>query len=163
MVNSEINLRSFRNTDLDFVVSRQLALYETEYGFTSEIWKKYLTDGVSTFIQRFDPEKDAMFILEDKSIPSGCVAVMHLDDTTAQLRFFFLEADIRGRGAGRLLMDRAVDFCREKNYGRIFLWTFSTLLAARHLYASKGFRITDTHMNPDWGSPVLEERWDLIL
>jgi hypothetical protein len=49
----------------------------------------------------------------------------------------------------------------EKGYRRVFLWTFSTLAAARHLYASKGFRITETHENSGWGETILEERWDL--
>ena len=26
-----------------------------------------------------------------------------------------------------------------------------------------GFQIADTHENIEWGDPVLEERWDLIL
>ena len=41
----DITIRSFRERDVDFVISRQLALYESEYGFTSEIWKTYLTEG----------------------------------------------------------------------------------------------------------------------
>jgi len=51
---------------------------------------------------------------------------------------------MRGQGAGHKLLDMAVDFCKEKRYERVFLWTFSTLLAARHLYESKGFHITET-------------------
>jgi len=70
---------------------------------------------------------------------------------------------MRGQGAGHKLLDMAVDFCKEKRYERVFLWTFSTLLAARHLYESKGFHITETHVNNDWGETVLEERWDLRL
>ena len=45
----------------------------------------------------------------------------------------------------------------------MFLWTFSTLMAARHLYERKGFLITDMHENTDWGEKILEERWDLKL
>ncbi len=104
-----------------------------------------------------------MYILENEGVPSGCVAVTHAGEATAQLRFFFLEPAVRGRGAGRLLMDMAIDFCKERCYERVFLWTFSTLMAARHLYHSMGFRITGTHENTDWGEKILEERWDLAL
>lgn len=159
----DITIRPFRETDVDFVISRQLALYRREHGFTSETWKAYLTDGVRHFVEQFDGRRDCMYILERDGVPSGCVAITHVDEATAQLRFFFLEPDARGIGAGHRLLDMAIDFCRDRKYGRVFLWTFSTLMAARHLYETKGFRVTETHENRDWGEPVLEERWDLGL
>ncbi|MGA9141977.1 MAG: GNAT family N-acetyltransferase [Methanocella sp.] len=160
---SNIIIRPFKETDVYFVISRQLALYKQEYGFTSEIWEEYLTEGVHHFVNQFDKERDCMFILENNGVSSGCVAITHVDEATAQLRFFFLEPEMRGQGTGRKLLDLAIDFCKEKKYEHMFLWTFSTLMAARHLYASKGFQITDTHENNDWGETVLEERWDLNL
>ena len=42
----DITVRPFREGDVGFVISRQLALYESEYGFTSEIWRTYLTKRV---------------------------------------------------------------------------------------------------------------------
>lgn len=160
---SSSTIRPFRKNDIEFVISRQLSLYALEYGFTSEIWRAYLTGGVRTFVNQFDEKKDCMYILEQHGVPSGSVAITHVDEVTSQLRFFFLEPEARGRGAGRNLLDRAIDFCRETKYEHVFLWTFSTLMAARHLYAGKGFRITDTRVNDDWGQSILEERWDLDL
>jgi N-acetylglutamate synthase-like GNAT family acetyltransferase len=160
---SDINIRPFRENDIEFVISRQLSLYALEYGFTSEIWKTYLTCGVHSFVNQFDDKKDCMFILERDGVSSGCVAITHVDEVTAQLRFFFLEPEMRGWGAGRQLLERAIDFCKEKKYEHVFLWTFNKLMAARHLYASTGFQITETRVNNDWGKSILEERWDLDL
>jgi hypothetical protein len=42
-VTPSITIRPFTASDVDFVISRQLALYKSEYGFTSEIWNAYLT------------------------------------------------------------------------------------------------------------------------
>ncbi len=160
---SGITIRSFRETDLNFVISRQLTLYASEYGFTSDIWKTYLTCGVQDFIRQFDRERDCMYILENNTVPCGCIAITSVGDDTAQLRFYFIEPEMRGKGAGHRLIDLALYFCKEKEYRHVFLWTFSTLLAARHLYADRRFRITDTHVNNEWGDPVLEERWELEL
>jgi len=158
-----ITIRPFTGSDVDFVISHQLALYKSEYGFASEIWNAYLTEGVHAFVERFDPGRDCMYILRSDGVRSGCIAITHTGAATAQLRFFFLEPAVRGRGAGHLLMDRAIGFCKKKKYGRVFLWTFSTLMAARHLYECKGFRITGTRENTEWGGKILEERWDLEL
>ena len=114
-------------------------------------------------MDNFDPDKDCIYILEVNGIRTGCVAITHTENKTAQLRFFFVESSHRGMGAGNELINRAISFCREKKYERVFLWTFSELLSARHLYGKSGFQLTDTHENKEWGKPVLEERWDLIL
>jgi GNAT superfamily N-acetyltransferase len=158
-----MTIRPFTASDVDFVISRQLALYKSEYGFTSETWNAYLTGGVHHFVKNFDPGKDCMNILKTEGVPVGCIAITHVDAATAQLRFFFMEPEMRGRGGGHRLMNMAIDFCREKKYERVFLWTFSTLMAARHLYERKGFLLTDMHENTDWGEKILEERWDLKL
>jgi GNAT superfamily N-acetyltransferase len=160
---SGITIRPFRETDLNFVISRQLALYASEYGFTSDIWKTYLTGGVQDFFRLFDGEQDCMYILENNAVPCGCIAIAYAGDATAQLRFYFLEPEMRGKGAGHRLIDLAIGFCKEKNCRLVFLWTFSNLIAARHLYAGRGFRIADSRVNKEWGTPILEERWELEL
>ncbi len=156
-------IRSFTNADIPFVIGDQIKLYAAEYGFTSEAWKAYVADGVNRLVERFDSAKDCMLILEYNGVPAGCIAITHAEGQTAQLRFFFLGDAARGKGLGGRLMELAVAFCREKEYKRIFLWTFSKLYAARHLYQKHGFYITQTRESGDWGQTVLEERWELSL
>ena len=157
-----IEIRPFTKNDIDFIISRQINLYKVEYGFTSDVWKAYVADGVHQLVNQFHPEKDCVYVLEANGNVSGSVAITHVGEA-AQLRFFFVEPALRGLGAGNKLINMAINFCREKKYGRVFLWTFSKLAAARHLYSKIGFQITDTHENTEWGEPVLEERWDLDL
>jgi len=158
-----ITIRPFTNNDINFIISRQINLYKLEYDLTSEIWEAYIADGVHQLVNQFDPEKDVIYILEANGDVSGCIAITHIEEDTAQLRFFFIEPALRGLGAGGKLMNMAISFCRDKKYKRVFLWTFSKLAAARHLYSKHGFQITDTHENSEWGETVLEERWDLDL
>jgi DNA-binding MarR family transcriptional regulator/GNAT superfamily N-acetyltransferase len=160
---SGLLIRPFTQADIDFVISRQILLYETEYGFTSDVWKTYVAEAVQQLADQFDPQRDCMLILERGGVPCGCIAIAHADQTTAQLRFFFVEASLRGLGAGRRLMDTAMAFCREKHYRHVFLWTCDRLDAARYLYAKNGFQITSTHENNEWGAPMTEEQWDLEL
>lgn len=48
--------------------------------------------------------------------PTGSGAIVHTKEKAAQFRYFFLEPEMRGRGLGHKLMDRALDFCREKEH-----------------------------------------------
>lgn len=158
-----IKIRPYREDDIPYVIDRQLSLYEAERNFITDIWKKYLTQGVLALVERFDSEKDCIFILECNGSPAGCVAITHTKDNMAQLRYFFLEPELRGLGVGTDLLNKALSFCREKKYSHVFLWTVSAQEAARILYKKAGFEITETSENESWGIPVLEEKWDLDL
>ena len=158
-----IKIRPYEERDISYVIDRQLSLYESERQFTTEIWKKYLTQGVISLIENFNPDKDCMLILECDGNASGCIAITHTEESVAQLRYFFLEPELRGLGAGKNLLDTALNFCREKKYSHVFLWTVSAQDSARKLYKNAGFNITETSKNESWGSLVLEEKWDLDL
>lgn len=158
-----LTVRPFRQEDIDYVIDRQLSLYAAERQFTTETWTDYLIEGVHAFADNFDPEKDAMLILECDGAPAGCIAIAHSPEGSAQLRYFFLEPELRGMGAGSNLVNMALDLCREKGYQQVFLWTVSAQTSARALYASAGFVITETEENSAWGVPVVEEKWELAL
>ncbi|MHB1394524.1 MAG: GNAT family N-acetyltransferase [Clostridia bacterium] len=93
----------------------------------------------------------------------GMIAIVRADDSTAQLRWFLIEPHMRGIGLGYKLMKTAVDFCKDKNYKHVFLWTVSILEAARSLYKRFGFELTESKSNDSWGAHLMEERWDLKL
>lgn len=158
-----IKLRPFQEQDIPYVIDRQLSLYEAERQFTSEVWKKYLTQGVLSLVEKFDAEKDCIWILECDGSPAGCIAITHAGESVAQLRYFFLEPELRGLGAGSRLLDQALEFCREKQYSHVFLWTVSAQESARKLYQKAGFQLTETSENKDWGVTVLEEKWEQDL
>ncbi len=156
-------IREFTVDDAQAIIDGQRDLYDREYGLNTEIWQGYLTSAVQDFVARFDPDRDWLAVVEENGDVLGGAAITHTDPKTAQFRFFFLDPKLRGLGLGRKLFDLAIDFCRQKSYRHIFLWTFSTLDAARYLYEKKGFTITETKEHADWGTPVTEERWDLDI
>ncbi|MEL7569863.1 MAG: MarR family winged helix-turn-helix transcriptional regulator [Eubacteriaceae bacterium] len=160
---ADIIIRPFNNEDIEFVIRRHIEMYSEEYGLTSDIWKNYVSEGVHQFADNFDSDKDCMYIVDYKGEPSGCIAIAHASMQTAQLRFFLIDSSLRGLGLGRRLMDEAISFCRDKKYMQIFLWTFSTLEAARYLYKEYGFNISEVCENSEWGRPILEEKWEMHI
>lgn len=158
-----LTIREYVKGDERYIIDRQLSLYESERNFTSDIWKSYLKNGVREMLDYFRKDKDAIFILENNGIKVGCAAIKHDSEDIAQFRYFFVEPELRGIGAGRMLLAKALDFCRDKGYKHVFLWTVSAQETARRLYTSQGFEMTQTHEDNSWGVPVLEERWDMDL
>ena len=157
-----IIIRNFIAEDINYVISRHRVLYEEEYGLTS-VFSDYVDKGVHHFAKHYDKNCECMLIAEVEKKPVGSIVIVKSDDSTAQLRYFLIEPEMRGRGLGHRLVKMALDFCREKGYKHAFLETISSLKTARHIYKSHGFTLTSSHENPTWGENILEERWDLDL
>lgn len=156
-------LRPFTKKDIDYVRELHKNLYRIERKLSSNIFDKYIDKSIAAFVDEYNMKKDCMFMLEYYGKLAGSIAIKHIDNNTAQLRFFLIEPEARGKGAGRKMIDTIMNFCREKGYQHIFLWTISNQKVARHLYNSYGFQITYTQENHDWGTDVIEERWDLYI
>jgi GNAT superfamily N-acetyltransferase len=100
-----------------------------------------------------------------KEAIEGSIAIdgSHAATDGAHLRWFITSDSIRGTGTGNALLASAIDFCRAKRYGRVYLDTFEGLLAARHLYQKFGFRLVRQEVGTQWGSRVNEQRFALEL
>lgn len=157
---SPICIRPYQQKDIEYIIKRHRELYETEYGFGSE-FGDYVEKHVLQFNENHDKNRENIWVAEVNNRLVGVIALVKVDDFTAQLRWFLIEPEIRGRGLGHKLMKIVIDFCKEKNYRHVLLWTVSVLDAARHLYKKNGFELTETKINDTWGNRLTEERWDL--
>ena len=103
-------------------------------------------------------EEDAAFFLLVGAPPVG-VAVVRFregifhDKLDAYLEELYVAPDHRGQGLGRALLERALEFARERGAGRIDLGTAVDDRAARALYESLGF--TNVERPDDPGSRML--------
>lgn len=155
-----ITIRTHRIGDLGYITYRHAILYQQEYGL-GPVFEEYLLEGLLAFSRSEQP--GTIWIAEDGDQIVGFIAMAGIDSETAQLRWFLIEPEYRGIGLGRRLMTVAMDHCREKGYRKVFLWTFSDLNAARHLYKEYGFHITEEHPNDSWKVGLVEERWDITM
>jgi DNA-binding MarR family transcriptional regulator/predicted GNAT family acetyltransferase len=152
----EIVLREPEAGDFGWVVERHGALYGTEFGFDIRFERDIA-------VTNFRPGLERCWIAERDGVRCGSVFVVRENDTAARLRLLLLEPEARGSGLGRRLVRACIDFAREAGYTTMVLWTHSILTAARAIYQSEGFVITDTHENAGWGPVLTSETWELTL
>lgn len=114
---------------------------------------------LSAFCERFDAERDGMWLVVNEGRVEGSVILdgSHAQTEGAHLRWFITSAAIRGRGFGQRLLSEALAFADNHAYKRTYLWTFEGLLAARHLYEKHGFRLAKSAVGSQWGMPVNEQ------
>lgn len=160
--NDVITIRPFRQSDIEYVISRHKTLYYAERHL-SGTFSAYVDKIVYDFVDRFHPETDCLNILECNGVPAGSIAIKKAGEDIAQLRFFMLEPEMRRRGYGNRLMDMALDFCRSKGYRTVFLLTITAQVIARHVYETHGFYRVSSSDRSEWGEGVIEEYWELHL
>ncbi len=115
------------------------------------------------FYKNYNPSFDKVWICEHNRNIVGFVLLMHRENNTAQLRYFYLEPAYRGIGLGKKLMQLFVGFLKEKGYQSSYLWTTHELHAAASLYTRYGFKLTEEKESTAFGKAVKEQRYDLLI
>lgn len=172
---NDVVLRDVRAGDLGWVVETHGATYFEEYGWNVE-FEALVAEIVADFARTHDPERERAWIAERPS-PSdsegggrggervGCVFVVKgRDEHTAKLRLLCLTPAARGLGLGGKLVDEVIAYARSKGYKRVELWTHSCLVAARGIYAKRGFRLVESEPYVGLGGfELVGENWELQL
>jgi GNAT superfamily N-acetyltransferase len=92
------------------------------------------------FEAHYEPPRGAFFVVRHGNEVVGSVGVERVDRDTAELHRLYLDADLRGGGTGRALVEAAVGWCRAQSVSRLFLWSDTRFERAHRLYARMGFR-----------------------
>ena len=118
---------------------------------------------LSEFLQRYDQSSGEIWIatLNGRVEGSAVIDGIHAENEGAHLRWFIISDALRGKGVGRKLITKAIDFCKDKDYKKTYLWTFEGLNAARHLYENAGFKLIKQQSGVQWGTAVNEQYFEL--
>lgn len=158
----EIKIRTeIKPGDLGFVIYRHGKLYGEEYNYGVS-FETYVGLGLYEFYKNFDSDKDCVWICEHGNNIIGFVLLMHRENNTAQLRYFYLEPEYRGIGLGKKMMNLFMSFLNAKDYKSAYLWTTHELKEAASLYTRNGFQLTESKESLAFGKSIIEQRYDLI-
>lgn len=137
--------------------------YATSHGF-GPFFEAKVARELGDFLLRLDPARDLFRCAEADGRMLGSIALdCGEDPASAHLRWFVLDAALRGRGLGRRWLGEAVAQARRVGMVEIHLWTLEGLDAAAHLYGAAGFRLAESVVAEQWGRRVVERRMVLPL
>ena len=152
----DVTIREAKETDLQLVRK-----YTVETGWTTvlseserkqldkEKWTKQILEVFEKFSKR---ETDRIFVAEDESHAFlGYLWIGEGSNMMTGLKHgyvydVFVKEEYRGRGIGRILLEKAESYCREKRYSRILLMVSVGNQAAISLYDNMGFKAEQTYM-----------------
>jgi GNAT superfamily N-acetyltransferase len=154
-------IRTYRLEDKDYIVNSHYDLYSKEFEYDLS-FRDFIEESVIGLVQRADTEEN-IFILEVNEKQSGSISIKKVNDNTAQLGLFLVEPNVRGTGYGQELVETAINFCQEKGFASIILWTNSELKSARRIYERVGFELKKTQTQILSNKELIEEKWELML
>jgi len=105
----------------------------------------------------YAPPRGCLLLAKEGGNAAGCVGVRPLNESGCEMRRLFVRPRYRRTELGRRLAEMAINGARTMGYRRMFLETLSTMLEARALYASLGFKAcAPYHDNAGLGSNCFE-------
>ena len=160
---NDVKIRTtLQSGDIGYITYMHGVFHQKECGYGLS-FESYVAEGLHEFYSVYNPERERMWICEHNNKIIGSLLLMDRGEDIAQLRYFILEPEYRKIGLGKKLMDLFMQFLREKDYKRCYLWTTNELKAAGALYKKYGFTLTEEKETTDFGKLVTEQRYDLVL
>jgi DNA-binding MarR family transcriptional regulator/N-acetylglutamate synthase-like GNAT family acetyltransferase len=146
------------------IIARITEMHAVFYARTSGFGQRFesvVAGGLAEFCNRLENPKNAIWTALQSGSIVGSIAIDGEDmgEGAAHLRWFIVDDNVRGSGAGRKLLSAALAFVDSQSFSVTRLWTFSGLSVARHLYEANGFALVEERTGDQWGKEVMEQRF----
>ena len=158
----EIHIRTHEPGDLGWIVARHGAVYARDYGFDAG-FEALVAEIAAAFLKTFDPARERCWIAELDGRRVGSVMLVKQSHEIAKLRLLLVEAEARGLGLGRQLVETCLAFAKATGCREVTLWTNSILDEARGLYESLGFTLVKEMPHHSFGRDLIGQDWSLRL
>lgn len=157
----EIEIRPGYQTALIARITQMHAVFYARQAGFGQAFESVVAAGLAEFCGRLERPGNGIWTALQGGHAVGSVAIdgEDLGAGMAHLRWFIVDDSALGLGAGRRLLQAALDFVDARGCPETHLWTFSGLVAARRLYEAHGFRCVEERPGRQWGQEVLEQRF----
>ena len=129
-------LRKFQEKDAPFVKELVNSILFKEFSLSS---KAYQIDDLDSISKAYNGPRDVFYVIEENNKIVGSVGVKADTKHIALLRRMYVHPDCRGKGFGSILINAAIDFCKDKDYRQIVFRSTSQMQDAIALCLRKGF------------------------
>ncbi len=133
-------LRVFREEDADGVKNLILTILSKEYPFDKSA---YSDSDLNKIGETYGGNMDSFFVIEENKKIVGTVGVKEETRSEALLRRLFVDSGRRKKGYGASLLNKAIEFCKDKNYKKIYFRCTDRMSDAMRLCIKKGFKETE--------------------
>ncbi len=109
----------------------------------------YADTALDCMYETYQDEQASYFVVTeyDKILGgAGIAQLANYDGPVCELQKMYLDASLRGKGVGKLLMQTCLEFAKESGFQQVYLETMPYMKAAQELYVKTGFNYIDGPM-----------------
>lgn len=137
----ENTLRTFRREDAEGVKNLILGILTKEYPFDKSA---YSDSDLEKIGETYGGKRETFFVITENDDIVGTVGIKEESGTEALLRRLFVDLKHRGKGYGSKLLGKAIEFCRQHGYKKIYFRCTDRMSQAMRLCTKSGFKETDS-------------------
>jgi len=158
----EISIRHELHTgDLGRIISLHGTAYDALPGFGLN-FEAFVARTIAEYV--LDAGGDGrIWMAEQNDRLIGCAALVLRGDGLGQLRWILVDISARGIGLGKDLVNRALEFARDRRCSTVFLETTDGLPESQQLYEKLGFHVTSNEQEELWDEVRPLIRMELAL
>lgn len=155
-------IRQLKLGDAGWIIHRHGALIAVEQGW-DERFEGMCAGILADFIRQYDARFERSWVAERNGHILGSLFLVREDEQTAKLRLLYTEKEARGMGLATKLIEKSIQFARQKHYQRVRLFTTSENIAARRIYERIGFVKISEESTDVFCKGLMGEIWELAL
>lgn len=158
----DITIRTdIHSGDIGYITYMHGWIYQEEYDY-SPAFEGYVAESFYNFLLNYNSDNDHLWCAEHNGKIIGCIGIVGHGEC-AQLRWFLLDPHYRGIGLGRKLLQKSLNFAKEKNYKSVYLDTTNDLDKAISMYKKAGFVKRSEKANDSWRKDLTELKFEMKL
>ncbi|MFA6079760.1 MAG: GNAT family N-acetyltransferase [Candidatus Omnitrophota bacterium] len=136
----EHKLRKITKGDTSGVKELILMILSKEYPFDKGAYSDSDLDKIDTV---YGGARNSFFVIDEEGEIVGTVGIKEDGKDEAILRRLFVDLKHRKKGYGGELLNKAIEFCKENGYKRVFFRCTDRMSDAMRLCMNKGFKETE--------------------
>ena len=118
-------------------------------------FKNYLNlqnydEELNTLVERYGEPEGRLYAAYLDGLLCGCIGLKRFDENNCELKRFYIKPEFRGKGLGKVFVDKIVEEAKIAGYKAVLLDTLPFLETAIALYRKKGFKDIESYN----GSPM---------
>lgn len=152
-------LRAPRPGEIAHIASRIASFKHRDLGLGKQYEAALLAEA-SAYMENFDRTRDIACVADSSGQVMGAITLRHELRGAARIGLFHTEPEARRSSLALDLLTEALDFARMVKYPRVHARVLGPQSDLTEALAKRGFKLTRTEKNTDFGAPVNEGVWE---
>ncbi len=134
------------------IIKELLEQYAVSLSINCKVCYRIITGGFDGLGAEFTEPEGRLIIVFCNGEPCGCIGIKNLSEDIGEVTRLFVLPKFRNNGIGKGLLNRALDYARERQYKKLRLQTLTFMEKAIELYREYNFKKIEPY-----GSHIIDE------